>query len=265
MSQITWLSDSLTFPSTNNALDDPNGLLAAGGDLSPERLVSAYSQGIFPWYSDGQPILWWTPSPRMVLYPDELHLGRTIKKQARRSSFKITVDTAFRDVIYQCATVTREGESGTWITDEINDAYIGLHELGLAHSVEAWQDDQLVGGLYGVALGKVFFGESMFSLESGASKIAFGALAQQLKKWGFKLIDCQIHTQYLQSFGAREVERDEFESVLKQAIPTLESNPPLASCPKSILKLHCDHNIDPIDNVKNSWSHNWSMPEHGFE
>ncbi len=218
MSQISWLNSSIEFPSTSRALDDPNGLLAAGGDLSSERIVSAYKRGIFPWYSEGQPILWWSPAPRMILVPEQLHIGRTTKKLLRKKKFTVTVDLDFKSVINNCSTISRNDQDGTWITPEMISAYIELAERGIAHSVECWQDNELVGGLYGIALGKVFFGESMFSKVSGASKIAFIELARTLRRWQFTLIDCQQHTDYLESFGAKEVSREDFEFLLSGAI-----------------------------------------------
>ena len=248
MSDLSWLDQSsIDFPPTERALDDPNGLLAVGGDLSPERLIQAYRKGIFPWYNEGQPILWWSPSPRMVLYPDQMHTGRTLRKLAKKKLFTVTVDQAFREVIDRCATVSRNGELGTWITEEMADAYAHMHEIGIAHSVEAWHGNKLVGGLYGIGLGKVFFGESMFSEVSGASKIAFATLVLQLKKWDFKLIDCQVHTEYLESFGATEIDRKEFESQLAKYTPSILTLQQASPC--------ADFN----------WPANWSMPEFGFE
>lgn len=215
MGQITWLApDSTDFPDTSLALAEPNGLLAAGGDLSPARLLAAYERGIFPWFSDNQPLLWWSPDPRLVLFPHSLHINRSTRKLANKRPFSFTVDTMFPQVIEHCASVLRNGE-GTWITEDMHRAYIRLHELGRAHSIEAWQGDDLVGGLYGVAIGKVFFGESMFSLKSGASRLAFVTLCLQLQDWAFELIDCQVHTDYLVSFGAEEIPRQDFESLLK--------------------------------------------------
>ena len=236
MGQITWLEpDSINFPDTSLALDDPNGLLAAGGDLSCERLLAAYAQGIFPWFSDNQPVLWWTPSPRLVLFPEKLQINRSTRKFANKRPFTFSVDTAFNKVIYECAHVQRNGE-GTWITDEVRTAYCKLHEQGKAHSVEAWQNGKLVGGLYGIALGKVFFGESMFSLVSGASRLAFITLCLQLKAWDFQLIDCQVETDYLLSFGAEEINREEFEG---------------------LLQIHTKAN-----SVK--WQQAWTMPDYGL-
>lgn len=220
MNALAWLDEQLLeFPDTSQALSDPDGLLAVGGDLAPERLLQAYKRGIFPWFSDGQPILWWSPNPRTVVLPTELHIGRSLRKLLKKKPFKITMDHAFPEVIQQCSSISRNGEDGTWITESMLQAYLDLHDAGFAHSVEAWQDNQLVGGLYGIALGKVFFGESMFSKASGASKVAFVSLVKQLQLWQFELIDCQMKTDYLMSFGAKEISREQFESKLKQAIP----------------------------------------------
>ncbi len=222
MSELTWLDpDTLAFPSTHNALEDPNGLLAVGGDLSPARLLHAYSLGIFPWFDESQPILWWTPNPRLVLKPSDIHHGRTFKKLANKRLFTVTVDTCFNDVVSECAaSIHRSDGEGTWITDEMIDAYSELHQQGHAHSIEVWQDEQLVGGLYGIAIGRFFYGESMFSAVSGASKIGFATLVKQLDDWGFIGIDCQVHTQYLASFGALELPRTIFEALLKEAQDT---------------------------------------------
>ncbi len=222
MSQISWLNpETLSFPPTKNALQSPNGLLAAGGDLSPQRLISAYARGIFPWFSEGQPILWWSPDPRLVLSPSEIHIGRTLRKRFRKQTYRITVDKAFEEVIYHCANTPRQEQGGTWITSEMENAYVELHKIGVAHSVETWLDDTLVGGLYGVCLGKAFFGESMFSHASDASKVAFATLVKQLDLWKFHLIDCQVQTELLESFGAQNLTRQEFEKRLQ---PAIESN-----------------------------------------
>ncbi len=218
MSELAWLGETLEFPNTASALTDPDGLLAVGGDLSVERLLCAYRQGIFPWYSEGQPILWWSPSPRTILIPDKLHLGRSNRKLFNKAPFTIKVNHAFRQVIEHCAAAPRADQDGTWIMPEMIEAYCDLHKAGHAHSIEAWQDEQLVGGLYGVSVGKAFFGESMFSLSSGASKFAFMSLVKTLQKWDFQLIDCQIYTDYLASFGAQEVPREEFEQRLDSAV-----------------------------------------------
>lgn len=216
MKPITWLrTDSLDFPPVEQAFDDPPGLLAAGGDLRPDRLLAAYARGIFPWYDDDSPILWWSPEPRMVLRPGEVHVSRSLAKLIRQDRYHITMDSAFTDVIRQCAGLRADRE-GTWITEEMQAAYSELHRLGHAHSVEIWQADDLVGGLYGIAMGKLFFGESMFSLAPSASKVAFVALARQLQQWGFALIDCQMPTDHLQSLGAREMSRAKFQDVLQR-------------------------------------------------
>ena len=202
-------ADSLTFPPADQALDDPPGLLAVGGDLRPERLLAAYRQGIFPWFDDDSPILWWSPDPRMVLVPEQVHISRSLRKVLRRQTCCVTMDSAFDEVIHHCADL-RQQTQGTWITDDMQLAYRELHQLGFAHSVEVWQDQRLVGGLYGIALGRMFFGESMFSLADNASKIAFTALCRQLEQWRFELIDCQMPTEHLSSLGARPMPRSEF-------------------------------------------------------
>ncbi|WP_415844637.1 leucyl/phenylalanyl-tRNA--protein transferase [Stutzerimonas zhaodongensis] len=213
---LTWLQrDDLSFPPLEKAMREPNGLLAAGGDLSPARLLAAYRHGCFPWYQDGQPLLWWSPDPRTVLYPDELHVSRSLRKKLRQGAFSITFDQAFRDVIEGCAS-PRDYSDGTWITTPMQEAYVELHRLGAAHSVEVWQDDQLVGGLYGLAMGQLFFGESMFSRTTDASKAGFVTLVERLNEWGFKLIDCQMPTQHLASFGARPIPRQVFAETLAQ-------------------------------------------------
>lgn len=207
------------FPPVEAALRDPDGLLALGGDLAPTRLLSAYRQGIFPWYSEDQPILWWSPDPRMVLRPDELKISRSLRKSLRKNLFRITLDSDFAAVMAACAEPRADG-LGTWITHEMYRAYRQLHELGYAHSVEAWQDGQLVGGLYGVALGRVFFGESMFARATDASKVAFVHIVEQLRRWGFVLIDCQVHTGHLASLGATPLPRSEFVGLLRRhAVP----------------------------------------------
>lgn len=212
-----WLNpyDPSDFPNVSLALPEPNGLLAVGGDLSVERLLAAYQRGIFPWYSGDQPILWWSPDPRSVLFPDKLHISRSLHKTLRKQLFSITLDQAFEKVIQACSE-PRADDHGTWITDEMQQAYIRLHQAGYAHSVESWLNGQLVGGLYGVALGKVFYGESMFSCVSDASKVAFVFLVQQLRRWQFALIDCQIETAYLNQFGAELIARNKFIKLLNQ-------------------------------------------------
>ena len=206
---IPWLNRDEPFPPVELALQDPNGLLAAGGDLSPRRLLDAYARGIFPWFSGDDPLLWWSPDPRMVLFVGELHLSRSLRRVIRSGPFQVTMDTAFRDVMLACAE-PRPGQDGTWITPAMVDAYTRLAALGYAHSIEAWAGDRLAGGLYGVAIGRMFFGESMFARQTDASKVAFAALVRQLERWGFELIDCQMATSHLASLGAREIARDEF-------------------------------------------------------
>ena len=205
-----------SFPHPDNALSDPNGLLAIGGDLSPERIVIAYLNGIFPWYSPGEPILWWSPDPRAVLFPEKLHISKSLRKIIRKKVFTSTINQAFEQVIAACAQTPRQAQDGTWISDEMQQAYLNLHKIGIAHSAECWQDGQLVGGLYGIALGKVFFGESMFSHKSNASKVAFVHLLDELKKNNYYLIDCQVTTEHLLSLGAEEIPRDQFLKLITQ-------------------------------------------------
>jgi leucyl/phenylalanyl-tRNA--protein transferase len=205
------------FPPTEQALDYPQGLLAVGGDLSPARLINAYQHGIFPWYSDDQPILWWSPAPRCVLYPHSVHISRRLRRRYNQGLFRLTCDQAFTEVIAACAGPRHE-QDGTWIDAEMQQAYIRLHQSGVAHSVEVWKDDRLVGGIYGLALGKVFFGESMFSETEDASKISLVALCRQLQRWDFSLLDCQISNPHLLSMGAEDISRAEFEDHLKSTI-----------------------------------------------
>jgi len=208
------LSNRLSFPPPHLAIKE--GLLAVGGDLSAERLILAYRSGIFPWYSEGEPILWWSPDPRLVLYPDELRISRSLRKVIKRKLFHITFDQDFEAVITGCADAKRSYGEGTWITEEMKSAYIELHRRGYAHSVEAWQDEKLVGGLYGIAMGRAFFGESMFSRVSNASKVAFVSLVETLREKCFTLIDCQVRTDHLMRFGARELPRKVFlEQIMK--------------------------------------------------
>jgi len=216
MTQIPWLSEhTIAFPPIEDALEDPNGLLAAGGDLSAVRLVEAYRSGIFPWFEEGQPILWWSPDPRLILRPGDVHIARSLKKVLRSGRFRVTTDQAFAAVMEECAR-PRSGQAGTWITDGMKMAYKALFELGYAHSVEVWEQNQLVGGLYGVAIGQAFFGESMFSRVSNASKIALVTLAQQLQRRGFGFIDCQVETDHLNSMGGKTIARREFRALLQQ-------------------------------------------------
>jgi leucyl/phenylalanyl-tRNA--protein transferase len=203
------------FPSVARALHEPNGLLAVGGRLTMQRLQAAYRQGIFPWYSVGQPVLWWSPDPRCVLFPEHLKVSRSLRKTLRNKGFEVSLDQDFSAIIKHCA-MPRGDDEGTWITPAIERAYTQLHQMGIAHSVECRLDGDLVGGLYGVALGKVFFGESMFSRVSDASKVAFVALVQQLQRWGYPLIDCQVHSSHLRSLGAEDIPRREFIAQLDQ-------------------------------------------------
>jgi leucyl/phenylalanyl-tRNA--protein transferase len=206
---IPWLDRRDPFPPVERALRDPNGLLAAGGDLSPERLLDAYAHGIFPWFGDEDPLLWWSPDPRMVLFVDELHVTRSLRRVLKSGRFTVTLDRAFRAVMEGCAAPRRDAD-GTWITDDMLQAYGELASRGFAHSVETWVGEQLVGGLYGVALGRMFYGESMFSRQTDASKVALAMLVRQLRRWGFQMLDCQMATPHLASLGAREVPRAEF-------------------------------------------------------
>ena len=205
------------FPPVEQALEYPEGLLAAGGDLSPARLVNAYRHGIFPWYSEGQPILWWSPAPRCVLYPQSVHVSRRLRRHYNQGGFSLTADRAFEEVIEACAA-PRPGQDETWITGDMLEAYIRLHRLGIAHSVETWVDGELAGGIYGLALGRVFFGESMFSGQQDASKVALVALCRQLQLWDFTVLDCQVSNPHLLSMGAVEVSRETFQDLLETAL-----------------------------------------------
>jgi len=210
------LGPEAVFP--DPALAEPDGLLAVGGDLSPERLLSAYAEGIFPWYDERSPILWWSPDPRLVLEPERLHVSRSLRRTLRRGVYRVTADRAFDEVIRHCAERPRPGQLGTWITQEMISAYGRLHRLGLAHSFEAWEGELLVGGLYGVSLGAAFFGESMFSDRPDASKVAFVRSVEWLAARGIGLVDCQVRTEHLQSLGAREIRRSEFLARLSRAL-----------------------------------------------
>jgi len=207
------LNDPTAFPDVELALTDPDGLLAIGGDLSVERLTAAYQRGIFPWYSDGQPIIWWSPNPRAVLFLDNLKISRSMKKTLRKDDYTVTFDRAFNNVIEACAVSRRDG-FGTWIVDDMKDAYLNLYQHGIAHSVEVWREDELIGGLYGVSLGTAFFGESMFSRKTDASKIALVYLVRQLRQWNFGFIDCQVYSKHLGSLGAEQINRQSFISLL---------------------------------------------------
>jgi leucyl/phenylalanyl-tRNA---protein transferase len=222
---IPWLAPDQPFPAVHRALREPNGLLAAGGQLSTKRLLEAYRRGIFPWYSEGEPVLWWCPDPRMVLFPNEICISRSMRKRLRNASYEVRADTSFQEVMRTCA-MPREGQAGTWITDDIVAAYTALHTAGLAHSVETWMGGELVGGLYGVAIGRAFYGESMFQRATDASKIALAHLARQLARWNFGLIDCQMATTHLASLGAREIPRKDFIALLSELVnyPTHTGN-----------------------------------------
>ncbi|MDF4203588.1 leucyl/phenylalanyl-tRNA--protein transferase [Maribacter sp. SA7] len=207
-----FLTDELIFPSVESA--NVEGLLAVGGDLSPERLLLAYQSGIFPWFDNDSIILWWSPDPRMILYPNQIKISKSMRKVISNDQFRLTKNTCFREVLEYCSSVPREGQEGTWITQDMKNAYIELHERGIAKSYEVWEGDTLVGGLYGVDLGNVFCGESMFSLTSNASKFAFIKLAEELQAKEYKVIDCQLHTDHLESMGAHEISRQEFMKFL---------------------------------------------------
>jgi len=208
-----FLTDELVFPPLDSA--NVEGLLAVGGDLSPERLLLAYQSGIFPWFDNDSIILWWSPDPRMILYPNEIKISKSMRKVIRDNKFTLTVNTCFKEVLEHCSSVPRAGQDGTWITEEMKNAYIELHKRGIATSYEVWEKDKLVGGLYGVDLGHIFCGESMFSLTSNASKFAFIKLAQELQAKEYNIIDCQLHTDHLESMGAKEISRKEFVKFLK--------------------------------------------------
>mgnify|MGYP002619683404 CR=1 FL=1 len=210
------LSEELSFPPP--ALAAEGGLLAVGGDLRLERILLAYRNGIFPWYSEGRPLLWWCPAPRLVLFPRELRVWRSLAKVLRREPYRITLDTDFRGVIRACAEMPRAGQDGTWITKDLEQAFIELHARGVAHSVEAWDGDELVGGLYGLAIGRTFFGESMFARRPDASKVAFVRLVRQLEAWDFDVVDCQVVTEHLVRFGARELELELFLDLLAYSV-----------------------------------------------
>jgi len=210
------LTDKPIFPPAE--LAEENGLLAIGGDLSPERLLLAYRSGIFPWYSEGEPVLGWSPSPRLVIFPAELKIPKRLARLIRQDIFSITVDNAFKEVITACASTDNRLGKGTWITDDMLEAYCLLHDMGYAHSVECWLDDELAGGLYGISLGSVFFGESMFSNQPNSSKVALVFLIKKLQEWKFDLIDCQMKTEHLMQFGAREIQGDEFQKLLTKNI-----------------------------------------------
>ncbi len=221
---IFQLTDQLIFPDPSMA--DASGILAVGGDLSPERLQLAYEHGIFPWFSEDEPIIWWSPDPRFVLYTNKVHVSTTMRRILRQGRFRLTVDTAFEEVIKNCKQKERKGQEGTWITKGMQQAYTQLHHIGIAHSVEVWQEEKLVGGMYGVSLGDCFFGESMFSHVSNASKAALIVLGQKLQQLGFRFIDCQVYTKHLKSMGAENIPRDQFLNEIKEGLKkkTLKGN-----------------------------------------
>jgi leucyl/phenylalanyl-tRNA--protein transferase len=209
------LNEQIIFPPVN--LAERSGILAVGGDLSPERLIEAYRRGIFPWYSEGDPIIWWSPDPRFVLFPAETYISKTMRQVLRRKVFEVSFDRDFRAVMRGCQG-PRKREKGTWITEEMMEAYIRLHESGIAHSIETWQNGELTGGLYGISLGRCFFGESMFTRVSNASKAAFITLSMRLRELGFVIIDCQVYTPHLESLGARHITRDEYIAILEEGL-----------------------------------------------
>ena len=208
------LSNELYFPPVTEA--DEEGILAIGGDLSTQRLILAYRNGIFPWYTDDEPIIWWCPNPRFVLFPDEIKISKSMRAVVKKQTYSFTINNCFNNVIKNCKTINREGQSGTWISEEVIDAYTNLNNLGYALSAETWKNNKLVGGLYGVKMGNIFFGESMFSLSPNASKFAFIQLVQHLKNEGVKLIDCQVYTNHLESLGAKMIDRNDFMRLLEQ-------------------------------------------------
>jgi leucyl/phenylalanyl-tRNA--protein transferase len=216
------LNEEFIFP--HPSLADESGLLAYGGDLNAERLVQSYANGIFPWYSKGEPILWWSPDPRMVLFPEKLKVSKSLKQSLNNKSYEVKFDTNFKAVIEQCSTVPRDGQNGTWITEEMKMAYIHLNKLGIAHSVETYLNTELVGGLYGVSIGSAFFGESMFQTKTDASKVALFYLVKKIKEWDFKIIDAQVETDHMKNMGAENISRDKFLEILKIAIkaPTIK-------------------------------------------
>ena len=216
--KVAAIEDDCDFPPLHHALTEPNGLIAIGGDLSPQRILRAYQQGIFPWFSQGNPLLWWSPDPRMVLFPNELNIARSLKKVVNHQLFDIRINTAFEQVMTACANTLRPEQDGTWIMPEMIKAYTQLHEMGYAHSVEAWQNGQLAGGCYGLKIGRMFYGESMFHHVSNASKVAFVHLVQWLQQAHVGMIDCQMNTPLLASFGAREIPRTRFIETLENLI-----------------------------------------------
>jgi leucyl/phenylalanyl-tRNA--protein transferase len=222
---LPWLRPGDPFPPVETALHEPNGLLCASQDLSAERILDAYRQGIFPWFNPGEPVLWWSPDPRMVLVPAELKISRSLRQRMKRGDYGIRVDTCFSEVMQACAA-PREGQSGTWIGRTMLDAYARLHDMGFAHSVETWMNGELVGGLYGIAIGRMFYGESMFSRKTDASKLALASLCRQLDAWGFELIDCQMETSHLASMGARPISRARFIEEMKRLLKLQQTPSP---------------------------------------
>lgn len=219
--RLPWALDARAdapFPPAETALREPDGLLAVGGDLTPVRLLNAYAGGVFPWFSDGQPLLWWSPDPRMVFRTDGVHLSSRFRRSLRASSWVVRADTRFAEVIAACATSFRPGQDGTWITEGMGEAYVALHRMGHAHSVEVFDGEQLVGGIYGVAIGQMFFGESMFSAASGGSKVALAALAHRLAQWGWPLIDAQVENDHLLSMGAEHWPRERFLALVRAQV-----------------------------------------------
>lgn len=218
------LPEEIIFP--DSQLAEPDGLLAVGGDLVPARILAAYQRGIFPWYSEGEPILWWYPAPRLVLFPENFHLPKRLARTIRKNIFDVRADTAFAQVIAACASIRQAAGEGTWITEEMRNAYISLHELGFAHSLESWHEGELVGGLYGVCLDRVFFGESMFSSRNDASKVALAALIHNAEHLNIRAVDCQMTTAHLLRFGSREISREEFDELLEQFIQRIMPQKP---------------------------------------
>ena len=213
---MIFLDDELIFPAVETATEE--GIIAIGGDLSPERLLLAYRSGIFPWYNEGEPIIWWSPDPRFVLFPEKIKVTKSMQSVLNNGKYRFTINRAFTAVLQNCKTVTRKEQEGTWITPAVQEAYTKLHQLGHAHSAEAWLNGALVGGLYGIKIGKVFFGESMFSKESNASKFAFINYVRQLQREGITLIDCQVHTTHLESLGAKMLAREKFIALLNESL-----------------------------------------------
>lgn len=251
---LPWLDPAIvSFPDTGDALTEPNGLLAAGGALSTQWLLKAYRQGIFPWFNEGDPILWWSPSPRMVIYPYQFHLSRSLRKTLKKGGYQVTINKDFEAVIDACANSKRDDdptdEPATWISSAMAESYIDLHKAGYAHSVEVWRNNKLCGGLYGIAIGRVFFGESMFSQMTNGSKIAISHLVEHLKLWQYKLIDCQVHNNHLSSLGAIEIDRLSFEQVIQKNTQDLDTSPPFVEWRSQDITLAAEHWR--LDNISN--------------